>query len=608
VATEPVSGSGTGPVSGPGVAPSGGPGGGSGRGERAEAGRRPLVIRGAQVFTGLGPDGRPVGPGEATLERLDLRIGPDGRVAELGGSLRPGPDEEVLEAGGLVVAPGFVDLHSHSDLYALWRRGGPAPLGDEPKLVQGCTAQLFGQDGISAAPVGEEGPGDLAEAIAGLDGRIPPERWAWRSVGEYLAALRREATTRVAVLVGHSTIRRLVMGTVNRPPTESELEAMQAAVDQAMAEGALGLSTGLVYVPAAYAGVEELVALCQVVARRGGRFFVHVRSESDRVVEATEEVLSVARRSGVHLHYSHIKAAGRRNWPLAPRLVEMLEAHRAEGRPLSADVHPYTAGSTTATVLLPPWVLEGGVPAALARLQDPAVRARVRDQVLYDTTGWDNWWAFSGGWEGLVVADAPRPGLAGRSFAEVIRAAGVRDPHSPAAFDVVLDLLVEARLAVSLVSFNNVEENVARFLSQPWTGVGSDALVNPDGHPHPRLYGTFPRVLGRFVRELGALDLAEALRSMTVGAAQAAGWSGRGVLAPGGPADLVVFDPAGVADRATYQEPRLPPVGIRAVLVGGRPVAADGQVLGPVPPAEQVPPRAPEEAAQAGLRQRNARA
>jgi N-acyl-D-amino-acid deacylase len=563
-----------------------GPRGEGGTGRAVLADRQPLLVRGGLVFTGLGPSGRPVGPGEGRLEHLDLRVGPAGTVTELGPSLRPGEGEAVLDAGGLVVAPGFVDLHSHSDLYALWRRGRPAPLGDEPKLVQGCTAQVFGQDGISAAPVGAEGPAALAEAIAGLDGRIPLERWRWQSVGEYLAALRREATTRVAVLVGHSTVRRLVMGTADRPPSPEELRAMQAVVDRAMAEGALGLSTGLVYVPAAYAGVEELVALCEVVARWGGRFFVHVRSESDRVVEATEEVVEVARRSGVHLHYSHIKTAGRRNWPLAPRLLEILEAHRAAGFPLSADVHPYTAGSTTAAVLLPPWVLEGGVAAAVTRLGDPAVRARIREQLLGDTTSWDNWWAFSGGWQGLVVADAPRPGLAGRSFAEVVAAAGVGDPHSQAAFDVVLDLLREARLAVSLVSFNNVEENVARFLAQPWAGVGSDALVNPDGHPHPRLYGTFPRVLGRFVRELGALDLVEALRSMTVGAAEAAGWTARGILAPGVPADLVVLDPERVADRATYEEPRLPPVGIQAVLVGGRQVAAAGRLTGPVPPAE----------------------
>ncbi len=570
---------------GAGTGSSGGRAAGGGGPVRGSEARRPALVRGTMVFTGLGPDGQAARPGEARLERLDLRIGSDGSVAELAPTLTAGPGDEVTDAGGLVLAPGFVDLHSHSDLYALDRRG-PAPIGDEPKLLQGCTAQLFGQDGFSAAPVDDAGLGELQAAIAGLDGRLAPERWTWRSVGEYLAALRAVAATRVAVLVGHSTVRRLVMGGAARPPTPEEADRMAEVVDRAMAEGALGLSTGLVYVPAAYAGPDELVGLCRVVARRGGRFAVHVRSESDRVLEATEEVLDVARRSGVHLHYSHVKAAGRRNWPLAGRLIELLEGHRRAGFPLTADVHPYTAGSTTATVLLPPWVLEGGVDAALARLAEPSVRARVAAQVLGDTTSWDNWWAFSGGWEGLVVADSPRPELAGRSFAEVIRRAGVTDLVGLAAFDIVADLLVEARLAVSLVSFNNVEDNVARFLAQPWAGVGSDALVNPDGHPHPRLYGTFPRVLGRYVRELAAMELPEALRSATVGAAEAAGWAGVGVIAPGRRADMVLFDPQEVADRATYEDPRLPPVGIQRVWVGGRPVVAAGRLAGSVPPAE----------------------
>ena len=514
-------------------------------------------------------------------------MGADGCIEAIAPELAPLPGEGVVDATGLVLAPGFVDLHSHSDLYSVVRDSAAAPVGDQPKLLQGCTAQVFGQDGISAAPVEPGSAGELAAAIAGLDGSIPAERWRWATMADYLGALRSVAATRVAALVGHSTIRRLVMGVAARPPTEAELARMCAVVDQAMTEGALGLSTGLVYAPAAYAAPDELVALCRVVAQRGGRFFVHVRSESDRVVEATEEILDVARRSGVHLHYSHIKTAGRANWPKAHRLIELVEEHRAAGFPVTVDVHPYTAGSTTATVLVPPWVLEGGTGDALDRLRDRAVRDQVRHQMLSDTTGWDNWWAFSGGWDGLVVAGAPRPGLAGRSFADLIATAGITDQRSPEAFDVVFDLLVACNLAVSLISFNNVEENVATFLSRPYAGIGTDALVNPDGHPHPRLYGTFPRVLGRYVRELGVLDLGQALHAMTDGAAAAAGWEGPGRIAPGAPADLVAFDPERVIDRATYDEPRLPPLGIDRVWVQGHLVVDGGALTAAAPPAEQ---------------------
>jgi len=537
-----------------------------------------MLVRGALLIDGTGADPR----------IADVRIGAGGRVSAISPSLTPDEAEEVVDGTDRVLAPGFVDMHSHSDLYTLVRPSdGAAPLGDGPKLLQGCTAQVFGQDGISAAPVGEDDVEGYSAYIAGLDGFLPASQWTWRSFARYLAALRAASTTRVAGLVGHSTVRRLVMGMDDRPPTADELSAMQGAVAEAMDGGALGLSTGLVYVPAAYADTAELIALCSVVAAKGGRFFVHVRSESDRVVEATEEIITVAQRTGVHLHYSHIKAAGRRNWPLGERLVAMVDAAIADGVTITTDVHPYTAGSTTATVLLPPWMLEGGRDAALRRLGDPAARERARRQLLDDTTSWDNWWAFSDGWEGLRIAGLPagvRPELVGTSFAALVAPAG--EPHSPAAFDLAFDLLAEAGLAVSLVSFNNVEENVARFLAQPYCTVGSDALINPDGHPHPRLYGTFPRVLGHFVRQLGALDLPSAVTAMTGRAAAALGVDGIGRVEVGAPADLVLFDPETVIDRSTYTDPRLLPVGVERVWVAGRPVVTGGVLEATVQPAE----------------------
>lgn len=531
----------------------------------------PFVLSGGTVVDGSGSD----------PFRADVSVGPDGRISELSSSLKPSESDLVLDVGGQVVAPGFVDMHSHSDLYALVRDGSGLPVGDAPKLVQGCTAQVFGQDGISAAPVADVDLEGYASYISGLDGFLAPAEWAWRSFGEYLTALRARSATRVAGLVGHSTVRRFAMGMEARPPSPAEMDQMCSLVDQAMADGAIGLSTGLVYPPAAYAGFEELLALCRVVARHDGKFFVHVRSESDRVVEASEEVLEVCRQTGARLHYSHIKTAGRSNWDKAAKLLDLIETYRRMGVRVTSDVHPYTAGSTTANVLLPPWVLEGGIPNALARLQDPAVRDRARQQILTDTTSWDNWWAFSDGWAGLRVAGAERKAAIGRSFDELIRSAGVEDTRSGAGFDVAFDFLAEEKLGASLISFNNIESNVARFMSQPFCSIGSDALVNPEGHPHPRLYGTFPRVLGRYVRELGALDLPSAIEAMTVRAAAVAGFDALGPLRPGRPADMVVFDPVSIEDLATYEEPRLHPKGIYGVWVGGQRVVGGGAEAGP---------------------------
>lgn len=531
-----------------------------------------LLVENATVLDGSG--GEPV--------RADVLVDERGVIAAVGPTVARAAGEvgERVDGTGQVLAPGFVDLHSHSDLYTLVSESpGGAPVGDAPKLVQGCTAQVFGQDGISAAPFAEHDLGGHLAFVAGLDGSIPAAEVTWRSFGEYRAAVRARSSTRAALLVGHSTLRRLVMGDSAREARDEEIAGMRQALAVAFDQGASGLSTGLVYAPAAYATTDEVAALCEVAAAYGRPFFVHVRSESERVLEATDEVISVAERTGCHLHYSHIKVAGRENWHKASEVVRRVDAAREAGVAITADVHPYVAGATTAVVLLPPWVQDGGQAAAIARLADPSVRARLRRQLLEDTSTWDNWWRFSDGWRGLRVAGASRRELVGRSFAEVIRGAGVSDLRSQEAFDVVFSLLASERLAMSLISFNNVEENVAMFMSRPYTSIGTDAVVDRGGHPHPRLYGTFPRVLGHFVRELGALSLPEAVAKMTSRAAAIVGLGGRiGELRPGLAGDMVLFDPDEVIDRATFEAPFEPPAGVSAVWVGGRRVAGGGAV------------------------------
>ncbi len=529
------------------------------------------VIRGATVLDGTGAPGR----------RVEVRIA-GGRVAAVADRIGPAAGDEVVDADGLTLCPGFVDLHSHSDLWSVATGTDGTPVGDAPKLLQGCTTQVFGQDGISAAPIAD-GDDDFRGFQAGLNGRLPLEHWTWRTMGDYLDAVRSRCATRAVSLVGHATVRRAVMGMARRAPTPAEIDAMRDTLAEAFAQGARGFSTGLVYVPAAYATTDEVLALCEVVAAHDLPFFVHVRSESDQVLEASHEVVEVAAATGCHLHYSHIKCAGRANWPKAEALLGLIEAARADGVRITADVHPYVAGSTACTILLPPWVHEGGREAALTRLRDPAARARIRETLLHDTTTWDNWWAFSDGWDGLKVAQADRPGLVGRFLRDWLRDLGHDDLHTPAAFDDAFDLLVDERLEVTIVSFNNVEENVVRFFSQPWCGVGTDGVVAPDGHPHPRLYGTFPRVLGRFVRELGAVPLAEAVRKCTSLSADVIREPALGRIAPGGPADLVLVDASRIIDRATFEEPRLLPDGVEAVWMAGRPVVTGGRLTAAPP-------------------------
>lgn len=530
-----------------------------------------VLVKRPTVVDGTGADPFPA----------DVLIDAGGRITAInrGAAMAPVEGTVVIDGTDLVLAPGFIDLHSHSDLYSAVSGEDLIPIGDLPKLTQGCTAQTFGQDGISAAPVHEDHLEDQMALLAGLDGTIPRQAWTWRSFEEYLAAVHAASATRTFGLVGHSTIRRHVMGYAAREATPAELEAMCRVLAEALEGGADGFSSGLVYVPAVYSPTSELVALCEVAARFQKPFFVHVRSEGDRVEEATDEVIDVCARTGCHLHYSHIKTAGRANWHKADALLAKIGAAQAAGVKITADIHPYIAGSTTANVLLPPWLFEeGGIPAALDRLGDPAVRARARAELL-GGRDWENWFGFSGGWRGLRVASSSDPAIAGRSFADVIEAAGIVDLDSAGAFDVIFDLLARERLSMSLVSFNNVEENVAKFLAEPYCSIGTDAVVNPGGHPHPRLYGTFPRVLGRFVRELGVVSLPEAIRKMTSQAAAIVGSKGLlGEIRVGLPADLVLFDPATVADRATFESPRELPVGIERVMVAGRTVVLGGQL------------------------------
>jgi N-acyl-D-amino-acid deacylase len=471
---------------------------------------------------------------------------------------------EVLNAEGLVLAPGFMDMHSHSDLHRFHPGQDGVPLGDRPKLAQGCTHQVLGQDGYSAAPVRRHDAADYAMYISGLDGELGTA-FPWESFQEYVAANAAVPGTRTSHLVGHSTIRRAVMGMENRHAEIQDLDAMDAELDLALRSGARGLSTGLVYAPASFSNEAEVVRLCQVLARHDSVLFVHLRSESTNVMQAAEEVLEASRIAGSRLHISHIKTAGPANWHLTPKLIDFVQQYRDQGVSITADLHPYVAGSTMATVFLPPWFLDGGNDAVVHRLRDPQAVARARDQMLNDTASWDNWWQFSSGWEGIVFAEVHDRSLLGRPVSMLLSEAGITDQNSQEAFEWFFARLADSNMRCSIISFNNSEENIAQFMKLPYVSICTDGLINPHGLPHPRTHGTFPRLFRRFVNELGVLDLESAVFAASV--------RGREPLGLSAEPDVVLFDPLLIEDKATFENPLATPVGITGVWMGSRRVS-----------------------------------
>jgi len=505
-----------------------------------------LLLRDGMVVDGTGSGAR----------RGEVAIRGD-RVAAVG-DLPGWQAKTALDVSGLVVAPGFIDMHSHSDLSLLINPNA------ESKLRQGVTTEVIGQCGFSPAPA----PGARRGELRAMFGAWAQEvDWTWGSFGEYLAVLRaRPASVNVAAVVGHGVIRAAVMGEENRAPIGAELEQMQQAVREAMEAGAFGLSTGLAYVPGMFATRDEIAAVARAMAPWRGVYFSHIRGEDERLLAAIGEAVEIGRQAGAPVQIAHLKSEGRANWGKAETALAAIEGARQEGVDVSFDVYPYTAWNTGLSQLLPAWAREGGVEAMVKRLGYPEVRLRLRGELAAAAA------TDPGRWERRMVAsvesEANRP-LQGMTLAEI--AARRQVP----AEEVVLDLLAAERGQVSMVGFGMSEEDVTRIIAHPVAIIGSDAAALAtygtlgQGHPHPRSYGTFPRVLARYVRELKALPLEAAVAKMTSRPAEKLGLSDRGKIAAGLAADLVVFDPAAIADRATYQAPHQYPAGIHYVIVNG---------------------------------------
>jgi len=504
--------------------------------------------------------------------RGDVAIRGD-RIAAVGKVNGRGTTE--IDAHGLAVAPGFINVMSQAQESLIADGRGMSD------IKQGVTLEVFGE-GESMGPLSPAMKDEIKRYQTDIKYEV-----GWTTLGEYLEWLtRRGVSPNVASFIGAATPRIYVLGRANRAPTAAELEQMRALVRQAMNDGAFGVASALIYAPGAYAKTDELIELCKAAAPFGGMYISHMRSEGNQLLEAADELISIARAAGVHAEIYHLKAAGEKNWPKMDELIRRVEAARASGLRITADMYTYTAGATGLDAAMPTWVQEGGLEEWRRRLQDPAIRARVIQEMRTPSDSWENLLMLAGSPDRVLLVgfrtDKLKP-LTGKTLAEVARMRGV----SPE--DAAIDLVIEDDSRISTIYFIISEDNVRKQIRQPWVTFGSDAEAPaPEGvflksSTHPRAYGNFANLLGKFVREEHVISLPEAIRRMTSYATSDIGIADRGALKPGYFADVVVFDPQTIAARATYQNPHQYAVGVAQVFVNGVQVLRDGEHTGAKP-------------------------
>jgi len=522
-----------------------------------------FVIRGGTVYDGTGAPGR----------RGDIGIRGD-RIAGVG-DLSDVPATTVIDAAGLAVAPGFINMLSWSTESML------VDGRSQGELREGVTTQIFGE-GSSMGPLTPEMKQRAIEQMGDLKYDI-----TWTTLSEYLRELeKRGVSQNVASFIGATTIREHVIGLEDKKPTPAQLDEMRALVRQEMEAGALGIGSSLIYAPAFYASTEELIELCKVAAQYHGKYISHMRSEGNRLLEAVDELIRISREAGIPAEIYHLKAAGQANWPKMNQVIEKVEAARKTGMKITADMYTYPAGATGLDASMPPWVLDGGYEAAYKRLADPATRTRIAAAIRTPSNDWENLYRAAGSADRVLLvefkSDKLKP-LTGKTLAEAARIRG----ENPV--DTIMNLVLEDRSRVGTVYFMISEDNIRKQIVLPWVSFGSDAASMVPEPPftksstHPRAYGNFARVLGKYVRDDNVLTLAEAVRKLSGLPATNLELDRRGFLKEGMFADVVVFDPTAIADRATFENPHQYAVGMHHVFVNGAHVIRNGEHTGAKP-------------------------
>jgi N-acyl-D-amino-acid deacylase len=522
-----------------------------------------LVIRNGTIYDGTGAAGRVA----------DVAIKGD-RIAAIG-DLSAASTSTTIDAGQLAVAPGFINMLSWAT-EALLVDG--RSLGD---IRQGVTLEIFGE-GSSMGPLNDRMKARLREEMGDIKYEI-----TWTTLAEYLRELeRRGVSTNVASFVGATTIREHAIGLEDKKPTPQQLDEMRALVRAEMEAGALGIGSSLIYAPAFYASTDELIELCKVAAAYRGKYISHMRSEGNRLVEGVDELLRISREANIPAEIYHLKAAGQANWDKMDTVIEMVEKSRAAGLKITADMYTYPAGATGLDAAMPPWVLDGGYEAAYKRLKDPATRKKIAHAITTPSKEWENLYLAAGSPDRVLLvefkSEALKP-LTGKSLAEVAKL------RNESVTDTIMNLVLEDRSRVGTVYFMMSEDNIVKQMRLPWVSFGSDASsMTPEppftrSNPHPRAYGNFARLLGRYVRDQRVMPLEEAVRRLTGLPAANLELDRRGFLREGMFADVVVFDPARVADLATFEKPHQLATGMRHVIVNGVQVLKDGEHTGAKP-------------------------
>jgi N-acyl-D-amino-acid deacylase len=522
-----------------------------------------VIIRGGAVYDGSG--GAPV--------LADVAIDGD-RIAAIG-NLKSASAKSVIDASGLAVAPGFINMLSWSvdSLIVDGRSQG--------EIRQGVTTEIFGE-GDSMGPLTEEMKKRRIEAQGDVKYDI-----RWTTLAEYLTYLeKRGVSPNVASYIGATTIREYIVGLEDKKATPEQLVRMRELVRREMEAGALGIGSSLIYAPAFYATTEELIEMCKEAAKYKGKYISHMRSEGNRLIEAVEELMRISREAGLPAEIYHLKAAGKANWDKMDKVIAMVNDARGKGMKITADMYTYPAGSTGLDAAMPPWALDGGYEALFKRLEDAAMRKKIAEAIMTPTSAWENLYLAAGSPDRVLLVEFKseklKP-LTGKTLGEVAKMRG-KDPA-----EVIMDLVLEDRSRVGTVYFMMSEDNIKKQLRQPWVSLGSDAAsMAPEGvflksSTHPRAYGNFARLLGKYVREEKVISLQEAIRRLSGLPATNLGLESRGFLKKGMFADVVVFDPATIADLATFEKPHQYAVGMRHVFVNGVQVLKDGEHTGAKP-------------------------